>query len=165
MENITPLLSLKLDYWVLQTLAMLLTALLLPKLKVTSIFGAFTTVVAIAFMNSKVWDAALFFNIPNTISSQAISLFLTNGVLFWILVKILPGIEISGFFTALVAPIIFTLCSMAISALLPHIDWMECLKYIINTLQELKEFYQSMQTETVPEAATIVKAAPTPAIP
>ena len=163
MQDIQTLLSFNFDYWILQTLAMFVTALLIPKLKITSIFGAFTTVVAIAFMNSKVWDAALFFNLPNSISTQALSLLLTNGLLFWILVKILPGIEISGFLPAVLAPIVFTVCSLIIDALLPHINWMEVLQYVIDTLLQLKEYYQSMQTG-IPEAeiASTIETVPRP---
>ncbi|MCB0317341.1 MAG: phage holin family protein [Bdellovibrionales bacterium] len=160
MRDISQLLSFNLDYWVLQTIAMAITALLIPKLRITSVFGAFITVVAIAFMNSKIWDAALFFNIPNSISSQALSLFLTNGILFWILVKILPGIEVSGFLPALVAPVVFTICSLLISALLPHVDWMAVLQYIIDILQKLKEYYQSMQAEVQkPEISSVIDTA------
>ena len=163
MNEINSLLSLELDYWVLQTLAMLLTAWLIPKLKVTSIFGAFITVVAIAFMNTKVWDAALFFNIPNSVSTQAISLFVTNGVLFWVLVKLLPGIEISGFLPALLAPIVFTICSLAIDAALPHIDWMAALQFVIDSLNELKEYYQTSQGAVPQEAiSSTMDAAPAP---
>lgn len=134
------LLSIKWNYWFLQTVAMGLTALVLPKLKITSIFGAITTVAGLAFVNSKIWDAALFFHIPNQLSMHIIALFLANGVIFWILVKLLPGIEISGFFTAFVAPVIFTIFSLIIEKYGQQIDWYAILWYFFDAIASLKDY-------------------------
>lgn len=115
----------KIDFATLgfQTLAMMITALLIPRLKITSVFGALFMVLALSYVNSKIWDAALFYQIPNHFSYQAGLLLVSNGIIFWILVKILPGIEIDGILPALFAPIVFTLCSVAVTQFLPLIDW------------------------------------------
>jgi hypothetical protein len=55
---------------------------------------------------------------------QALLLFLANGVLFWILVKILPGIEVQGVLPALAAPVVFTLTSLFIDHYLADVDWL-----------------------------------------
>jgi putative membrane protein len=135
------LFSLNFSYWALQTVAMALTALLIPRLRITSLFGALTTVVALAFVNSKIWDAALFFQIPNSLSIHALLLFITNGVIFWILIKLLPGIEVEGFFPALIAPIVFTFCSLVISAFAPMIDWVKVFNFLIDILEHLKTYF------------------------
>lgn len=143
------LLSLNLNYWFLQTVAMLVTALIIPRLRVTSVFGALTVVIALGFVNSKVWDAALFFHIPNTLSIQTVLLLLTNGIIFWILVKLLPGIEVDGFLPALVAPVVFTFCSLVICYYEQYIDWLKVLDVAIGVLQGLREYFN----ETVPTKA------------
>ena len=104
------------NYWGLQTIAMMLTALVIPRMKITSIFGALGIVLALGLVNATVWDTALFFSVPSTFSRQALTLLLSNGVLFWVLVKLLPGIEIEGFAPAFVAPVVFTALSLLISA-------------------------------------------------
>ncbi len=129
-----------LTYWVLQTLAMLLTCWLVPKLKVTSIFGAFFMVVALAFINANVWDLALFMKIPDEATYQTLVLFLSNGFLFWILVKILPGIEVEGFRPALIAPVIFTVSSLIVSVIVKDVDWVKFLEWVISSLGDLKDF-------------------------
>lgn len=115
----------KIDFVALgfQTLAMMLTALLIPRLKITSLLGALFMVIALSYINTKVWDAALFYKIPDHFSYQAGLLLVSNGFIFWLLVKILPGIEIDGFLPALIAPIVFTLCSIAVTKYLPLLDW------------------------------------------
>lgn len=104
------------NYWGLQTVAMMVTALLIPRMRITSIFGALGIVLALGLVNATLWDTALFFSVPSSFSSQALTLLLANGVLFWVLVKLLPGIEIEGFAPAIVAPVVFTALSLVISA-------------------------------------------------
>lgn len=139
MDNLT---NLNLNYWFLQTVAMLITAFLIPRLHITSIFGALLTVVALAFINSKIWDAALFFQIPDDLSYQTILLFLTNGIIFWTLVKVLPGIEVTSFLAALVAPIVFTATSLVISKYAHYIDWMAILDKAIEILNSIRSYFK-----------------------
>jgi uncharacterized membrane protein YvlD (DUF360 family) len=113
------------NYWGLQTVAMMLTALLIPRMKITSIFGALGIVLALGLVNATVWDTALFFSVPSSFSRHALTLLAANGLLFWVLVKLLPGIEIDGFAPALVAPVVFTALSLAISAYGRDLDLLE----------------------------------------
>ena len=135
------LLSISFSYLFLQTIGILLTALLIPKLKITSIFGAFLTVIALAILNTKVWDAALFFKIPDQFTMHALLLFLSNGILFWILVKALPGIEVEGIMPALVAPVVFTIISLLLDAYADQIDWAAVLDFLIKSLQALRDYF------------------------
>lgn len=128
-----------LNHWVLQTVAMLATALLIPKLRIKSLFGAFKIVVLLALLNAFVWDAALFFSIPDAMTSQAITLFLVNGLIFWGLVKVLDGIEVEGFLPALVAPIVFTVFNLIIAEYAPLIDWTELFDVGRGAIETLKD--------------------------
>ena len=101
---------------------MLLTCLLIPNLTVSGPIPAFLTVVALGFVNAKAWDTALFFQIPNQVSYQALTLFLANGIIFWIVVKVLPGIEVKGVLPALIAPVVFTICSLVIDTYGKDVD-------------------------------------------
>ena len=123
MEDITILSQVNLTHWVIQSIAMGLTAFLLPGLRVTGLFGGALAVLALAFVNTHLWDAALFFHVPDHFSTQAGLIFLANGLIFWIIVKLLPGIEVDGFLPALAAPLIFTVTGVLIDKYLPLIDW------------------------------------------
>lgn len=130
-------------YFVLQTIAMILTCWLIPKLKITSIFGAIFMVIALAFINANVWDLALFMKVPDEATYQMVALFLTNGLLFWILVKVLPGIEVQGFRPALIAPVIFTVASVIVSFIAKEVDWSKTLEWTINFLNDFKTFIEA----------------------
>ena len=141
--SLTALLSINWSYWLLQTVAMMLTCALIPKLRVSGPFWAFVTVITLAFINSKVWDAALFFEIPNTFTIQTVSLFLVNGLIFWVVVKLLPGIEVDGLVPALVAPVVFTFLSLIISEYHDKIDWSAVFNFLLSILQEVRTFVQT----------------------
>ncbi|MCB0311179.1 MAG: phage holin family protein [Bdellovibrionales bacterium] len=127
---------------------MMITALLIPNLRVTGPLGALATVIALAFVNSKVWDAALFFQLPNSISIQAVSLLLANGAIFWILVKILPGIEVDGVAPALLAPVVFTVTSLLIDHYAQDIDWLKVLEHAIAWLQQMRDYFRESGSVT-----------------
>lgn len=128
-------------FWILQSLAMIFTALLIPKLTITNPLGAIAMVIALAFINTNIWDAALFFNIPNHISTQAATLLLVNGVIFWILVKLLPGIEVEGFLPALIAPLVFTLCNLIIVNYGMQLDWPALFADLLKFIEQIKEHF------------------------
>lgn len=104
--------SLEPNIFVLQVLALGITVFLIPRLKVTSIFGPILTVLALAAVDTYVWDGALFLAIPDEITYKAAVVLLSNGALFWILVKLLPGIEVSGVLPCIFAPVVFSVVSM-----------------------------------------------------
>lgn len=132
-----------LNYWVLQTIAMMVTAFVLPGLTVKGPLGALVMVVALAYVNAKVWDAALFFQLPDSLTAHALLLFLANGVLFWVLVKVLPGIEVTGVWPALVAPLVFTVLSVVTSYYLKDVDWLLVLEKSIEYIRAARDYFSS----------------------
>lgn len=130
--------AIDLNFWILQSLAMGATALLIPRLTITSIFGATLMVIALALINSYLWDAALFFRVPDALSTQTLLLFLVNGSIFWVLVKILPGIEVEGIIPALVAPVVFTGLSILIDYYGSQLDTVKILKQGFEQAVQLK---------------------------
>ena len=128
-------------YWALQCVAMLLTCFLIPKLTVSGPIPALMTVVALAFINSHLWSTALFLKIPNEFAYKAILLFLTNGVLFWVVVKILPGIEVEGVFAALLAPVVFSIMSLLIDQYKDQIDWPLVWKTTLDFMTKVKDYF------------------------
>lgn len=130
------------NHWISQLMAMGLTIFLIPRLYVTSLFGTIFILFSISLLNAFVWDAALFFSIPTSLTSSAITLFFVNGLLFWVLVKILPGIEVDGVFPALLAPIVFTIVSVLLNSYGKSIDWISIVVMIFDFLFELKKSFQ-----------------------
>jgi uncharacterized membrane protein YvlD (DUF360 family) len=138
------------NYWGLQTVAMMLTALLIPRMRITSIFGAMGIVLALGLVNATVWDTALFFSVPSSFSGHALTLLAANGLIFWVLVKLLPGIEIDGFAPAFVAPVVFTALSLVISTYGRDIDLIELGRQGAHILSGMRD---RLQTSGSPAAS------------
>lgn len=134
-------------HWVSQCLAMAVAALLIPNLKITSIFGPILAVVALALINTFVWNSTLFSALPNQLSSQTVTLLCINGLIFWAVVKILPGIETKGILPSLVAPVVFTVCSLAIPKVARIIDWPKAKTQAMQVVTETKRLLESSQSE------------------
>ena len=109
--------------FLLQTIAMVITSGIIPGLRITSLFGPLLMVAGITALNYYLWDRTLFEAIPNNFSSKAITLFFANGFFFWLLVKLLPGIEVDGFLPALAGPVVFTIVSLLVREHGAHINW------------------------------------------
>ncbi|MCB0329207.1 MAG: phage holin family protein [Bdellovibrionales bacterium] len=134
-----------LQRWAFQAVAMTLTAVVIPGFKVTSIFGPFLAVLAIAFINAHVWSAALFFQLPDSITVQAGLLLLVNGAIFWILVKLLPGIEIKGVLPAIAAPVVFTVLTIFVEIYGKEIDWSVVLSSVLEFFGGLREYFSEVK--------------------
>jgi len=138
------------NYWALQTIAMMLTAAVIPRMRITSIFGALGIVLALALANATIWDTALFFSVPQSFSRHALTLLAANGIFFWVLVKLLPGIEVDGFAPAFVAPVVFTAVSLAISAYGRDVDVLELGRKGAEMIGVLRD---QLNTDTLPPPA------------
>lgn len=131
--------DLNLRFWAIQTVAMMITAFLLPGLTVSGPLPAFAAVAALAFVNSHLWDAALFFQIPDSFGQPQLIVLAANAIIFWVIVKLLPGIEIKGILPAIAAPILFTITGIVISKYEPMIDWSKVYASVVEFISHLKD--------------------------
>ena len=145
--------GLKIELWIVQTLAMIVTALLLPGFTVSGPLSAFLAVMTLAFVNTHIWDTALFFSVPNSISMHALTLIVANGVVFWLLMKILPGIETRGILAPLIAPILFTVISLFLHHYTKEINWRR-------TFMEAKESVSAIKEEIKKQNPTSARSEP-----
>ena len=137
-----------LRFWVLQTVAMMLTALLIPGLRIRSIIGAIAMVVALTVVNGTLWDAALFFRIPDSLTVQTLVLLVANGAIFWGLAKLLPGIEVRGILPALVAPLVFTVVGMLVARLAVDVDLGAIGREVLDAVRSLREWLTSGERQS-----------------
>ena len=135
--------SLDFSYWLFQTLAMMATCFLIPKLKVTGPIAALATVLAIAFVNAHLWNTALFLSIPDSFTLQTAVLLIVNGLIFWVVVKVLPGIEVQGLLPAIAAPVVFTICSLVIQEYGSHVDWVKVCRRGAAVFEQAQRYLQA----------------------
>jgi len=135
--------DLSIGHIILQTVAMLITAFLIPRFQVHGPLSALIMVVVLGLVNTKLWDAALFYQIPNSVSAQTVVTLVVNGVLIWLLAKTLPGVSIQGFLPAIAAPIVLTAVSMGVYHYGKDIDWSKLWRTSQEQMNVLKGFAAS----------------------
>lgn len=144
-------------YWALQCAAMLITCLLIPKLSVDGPIAALLTVIALSFINSHLWNTALFLKVPDSFTNKALLLFLTNGALFWFVVKILPGISVEGIWPALIAPVVFSIMSLLIDQYKDQIDWPLVWKTALEIIAKIKDYFSSVKSSALLQSMPFMK--------
>lgn len=127
-----------LDHWILQSVALLLTCLLIPGLHVDGPLSALLSVIALGYINTTIWDAALFCQIPDSLSAHTLVTLLANGAVFWIFVKIMPGISVRGILPALVAPVVFSAVSILLYRYGRDIDWIAVASYLLDIIRGVR---------------------------
>ena len=136
------------QYWFLQTIAMLLTAFVIPRFQIKGPLAAFLLVLALGFVNATIWDAALFLQIPNSASMHAVTVLVANGLVFWILVKLVPGIEVIGFLPAIAAPVVFSLVSILTYQYGREIDWFSLAEQLLRYVAAVRDQLSGAQPPT-----------------
>ncbi len=142
-------------HWFIQLVAMILTVAVLPNLRLTKLSGAILLLGMLSLVNTYLWSAALFFQLPDTVSMNTGLLILINGGIFWVLVKLVPGVEMTGVAPAIAAPIIFSLANVVTKEYGPKIDWLalgtSVWDYLESGFTLLKSFLQTQQPAAGPK--------------
>lgn len=141
------------SYWLIQGIALTITAFLLPGLKVTSVFGPILMIFFLGLVNAFLWDASLFYQIPTGLSSHAGMIVLWNALIFWLLVKLLPGIEIRGIIAPIVAPIIFTATTILAAQNSAKIDWEKLAGKVVGEVQEQRDLLKKTKDKALKNRA------------
>ncbi len=123
-----------------QVVALALTALILPGLKINSLFSLVGLVGLIYLTNAYLWDAALFYSVPDSLSLRALLTLVCNGLLFFVLVRVLPGVECRGIFTAIITPVLFTILTITLSHFGEDVNWNSVGASILATIDTLRGY-------------------------
>lgn len=99
-------------YFVVMTCAMLLLSRLLPGFHVTGWVPALIGSLVLAAVNAIVKPILFVLTLPFTIITLGLFLFLLNAFCLWLTQRLVPGFEISGFFTTLIASILLAIVGM-----------------------------------------------------
>jgi len=97
----------------LSGMSVLVVAKLLPGIKVRSYFSAVLFAAAIGVLNAIAWTYLAALTIPLTWMTLGISGLVINGVIFMVAGALVPGVEVSGCLTAMLASLGVTFMNWA----------------------------------------------------
>lgn len=106
--------------WILNAVALLVVAYVLPGIAVASFSSALIAALVLGLLNTLVKPVLILLTLPITIVTLGLFLFVLNALVFWFAGSILSGFHVDGFWWAMIGAIVYSLVSGFLSRLLPH---------------------------------------------
>ncbi|HYF04798.1 MAG TPA: phage holin family protein [Patescibacteria group bacterium] len=106
--NMNPLVNI-----LLRTLAVGVAAFITPGVVITSIFSAIVVAIIIALLNHYLKPLLIILTLPVTLITLGLFILVINAFMVWLTSAIVPGFEVTGFWSAVLFSILLTLFNWA----------------------------------------------------
>ena len=104
--------------WLLNAIALLAVAYLMPSIQVASIGSALIAALVLGLVNTLVRPILAILTLPVTLLTLGLFLLVINGLLFWAVGSFLEGFSVGGFLPGFFGAILYSLISWLLTALL-----------------------------------------------
>ncbi|MEI7447208.1 MAG: phage holin family protein [Burkholderiales bacterium] len=108
--------------WAINAGVLLLLPYLIPAVHVASFWTALWVALVLGLLNLVVRPVLVLLTLPITVLTLGLFLFLINGLMFWLVSRMLSGFEVTGFWWAVLAALVYSVVSSAVSSLLLRDD-------------------------------------------
>ncbi len=106
-------------HWLLNALALLGVAYLLPSVQVNSFGAALVAALLLALINTLLRPLLIPLTLQVTLLTLGLFLFVLNGLTFWLAGALLPGFSVAGFWPAVFGALLYSIFTSLLSWLLP----------------------------------------------
>jgi putative membrane protein len=106
-------------HWLANALALLALPYVFSSITVDSFVTALIVAVVLGLVNTLIRPLLVILTLPVTILTLGLFIFVINGLLFWAVGSFMPGFHVGGFWAGVFGAIVYSLISMALSALIP----------------------------------------------
>lgn len=104
--------------WLINAVALMAVAYLLPGIAVSSFLTALVAALVLGLVNAVIRPLLILLTLPATILTLGLFIFVINGLLFWFVGSFIQGFVVGGFWAGVAGAIVYSLISLALSALL-----------------------------------------------
>lgn len=104
--------------WLLNAIALLAVAYLMPSIQVASVGTALIAALVLGLVNTLIRPILVILTLPVTLLTLGLFLLVINGLLFWAVGSFLDGFSVGGFWPGFFGAILYSLISWLLSALL-----------------------------------------------
>lgn len=105
--------------WVLNAIALMAVAYFIPGIVVTSFVSALIAAFALGFVNTLIRPLLTLLTLPISVLTLGFFYLVLNGLLFWMVGKLLNGFSVDGFWTAVFGGLLYGLISWALALIIP----------------------------------------------
>jgi putative membrane protein len=102
---------------VLNGLAIIVAAWLLPGIQITSSLSALAAGVILGFVNAIVRPVLFFLTLPLTLLTLGLFIFVLNAICFGLTAWLVPGFSVDGFFSAVFGALLVSVVSWILNGL------------------------------------------------
>jgi putative membrane protein len=104
--------------WILNAIALLAVAWLMPSIHVASVGAALMAALVLGLVNTLVRPILVILTLPVTLLTLGLFLLVINGLLFWAVGNFLDGFSVGSFSSGFVGAILYSIISWLLAALL-----------------------------------------------
>ncbi|MCX7188577.1 MAG: phage holin family protein [Proteobacteria bacterium] len=104
--------------WILNALALLAVAYLLPGIRVDGFFSALIAAMLLGLINVFLRPLLILLTLPVTFVTLGLFVLVINGLLFWFAGSVLKGFDVSGFWAGLTGSLLYSALSFILSFML-----------------------------------------------
>ncbi|MBC2768860.1 MULTISPECIES: phage holin family protein [Pusillimonas] len=104
--------------WILNAVALLVVAYVLPGITVASFGSALVAALVLGLLNTLVKPLLVLLTLPITIVTLGLFLLVLNALVFWFAGSILKGFQVNGFWWALLGAFVYSIVSGLLSRLI-----------------------------------------------
>ncbi|GGA45153.1 hypothetical protein GCM10007416_17830 [Kroppenstedtia guangzhouensis] len=101
----------------LNALAVLLAAQLIPQIEVEGFGTALLVALVLGLINTFIRPVLIFLTLPISFITLGLFIFILNALLFWVTGFLVPGFEVGGFFGALLGSILVSVISWLLNGI------------------------------------------------
>ena len=103
--------------WLLNALALLAVAYLVPDIHVSSFMSALIAAAIIGLANILIKPILVILTLPVTIITLGLFIFVINGLLFWLAGYVLQGFDVKTIIAGIIGAIVYSVISWILSAI------------------------------------------------
>lgn len=103
--------------WLINSLALIAVAYLMPSITVSSFTAALVAALILGLINAVIRPVLILLTLPVTVITLGLFILVLNGLLFWFVGSFIEGFVVQGFWAGFIGSILFSIVSWLLSAL------------------------------------------------
>ena len=107
--------------WLCSALALLAVAYLYSGVVVTSFTDALIAAAVLGVLNTIIRPLLVLLTLPVTVVTLGLFMFVINALMFWAAASLVSGLNVNGFWAALIGSLIYSLLQLAIEFVLERL--------------------------------------------
>ncbi|MFC3107835.1 phage holin family protein [Undibacterium arcticum] len=104
--------------WLINAVALLALPYLMHSVAIDSFVTALIVALVLGFVNTIIRPVVVLLTLPVTLLTLGLFIVIINGLLFWMVVNLIDGFHVAGFWSAVGGALLYGVISWSLSALL-----------------------------------------------